>query len=108
METFLSIQGLKKSYDGSTLALKGISLEFTEGEFVVVIGPSGSGKSTFIRCIDRLIDPTEGSITFEGQAVEKLRGRALRSLRSRIGMIFQNYNLVGRTNVLMFVLEGLM
>lgn len=106
METFLSIQGLKKSYDGSTLALKGISLEFTEGEFVVVIGPSGSGKSTFIRCIDRLIDPTEGSITFEGQSVEKLRGRALRSLRSRIGMIFQNYNLVGRTNVLKNVLQG--
>lgn len=102
----LHIQNLKKSYDEQTLALKGISIDFYPGEYVVVIGPSGSGKSTFIRCINRMIDPTEGTIEFEGQAVEKLKGKKLRAVRAKIGMIFQNYNLVGRTNVIKNVLHG--
>lgn len=102
----LKIRNLKKSYDEQTMALKGISIDFYPGEYVVVIGPSGSGKSTFIRCINRMIDPTEGTIEFEGQAVEKLKGKKLRVVRTKIGMIFQNYNLVGRTNVIKNVMHG--
>lgn len=102
----LKIRNLKKSYDEQTMALKGISIDFYPGEYVVVIGPSGSGKSTFIRCINRMIDPTEGTIEFEGQAVEKLKGKKLRVVRAKIGMIFQNYNLVGRTNVIKNVMHG--
>lgn len=102
----LKIRNLKKSYDEQTMALKGISIDFYPGEYVVVIGPSGSGKSTFIRCINRMIDPTEGTIEFEGQAVEKLKGKKLRAVRAKIGMIFQNYNLVGRTNVIKNVMHG--
>lgn len=102
----LKIRNLKKSYDEQTMALKGISIDFYPGEYVVVIGPLGSGKSTFIRCINRMIDPTEGTIEFEGQAVEKLKGKKLRVVRAKIGMIFQNYNLVGRTNVIKNVMHG--
>ena len=79
---------------------------FYPGEFVVIIGPSGAGKSTFIRCINRLVSPSEGEIIFDGQHLEKLSGRKLRKERSKIGMIFQHYNLVGRTNVIKNVLHG--
>lgn len=104
-QVLLTIQDLEKSY-GDTRALQGISLTFQPGEFVVIIGPSGAGKSTFIRCINRMIDPSAGSITFDGQRVDQLKGRQLRSLRAGIGMIFQHYNLVERTNVLRNVLHG--
>lgn len=102
----LRVRNLKKSYDAQVLALKGISVDFYSGEYVVIIGSSGSGKSTFIRCINRMIDPTEGTIKFEGEAVEKLKGKKLRSVRAKIGMIFQNYNLVGRTSVIKNVMHG--
>lgn len=102
----LSIKNLQKSYDNKTYALKGINLEFNTGEFVVVIGPSGAGKSTFIRCINRMIDSSEGEIVFDGVHMEKIKGRALRKQRSSIGMIFQHYNLIGRVNVIKNVLYG--
>ncbi len=102
----LSIKGLQKSYVKNQPVLKGIDLNFHEGEFVVVIGPSGAGKSTFIRCINRMIDPSAGEVVFGGQATQNLNGAALRRVRSRIGMIFQHHNLVGRTNVIRNVLHG--
>lgn len=101
----LTIVDLKKNY-GETQALKGVSVSFYPGEFVVVIGPSGAGKSTFIRCINRMIDPSEGNIIFDGKSIEKLRGKELRKIQSQIGMIFQHYNLVNRTNVIKNVLHG--
>lgn len=106
MKPLLSIKNLVKVYGKETRALNGISLDFYSGEFIVVIGPSGAGKSTFIRCINRLVDPTEGEIVFENQHLEKVNGHKLRKERSKIGMIFQHYNLVGRTNVIKNVLHG--
>ncbi|WP_419892961.1 phosphonate ABC transporter ATP-binding protein [Oceanobacillus kimchii] len=106
MNSLLSIKNLVKVYGKDTRALNGISLDFYPGEFIVIIGPSGAGKSTLIRNINRLVDPTKGEVIFEGQHLEKLSGRKLRKERSKIGMIFQHYNLVGRTNVIKNVLHG--
>ncbi len=106
MNPLLSIKNLVKVYGKDTRALNGISLDFYPGEFIVIIGPSGAGKSTFIRCINRLVNPSEGEIIFDGQHLEQLNGRKLRKERSKIGMIFQHYNLVGRTNVIKNVLHG--
>jgi len=106
MTTLLSIQNLKKRYDGGTVALDGIDLEVKAKEFIAVIGPSGAGKSTLLRCINRLIEPTEGSIAFLGQRVDQANAKELRQVRSRIGMIFQHYNLVNRLSVLENVLHG--
>ncbi|MFV0467038.1 MAG: phosphonate ABC transporter ATP-binding protein [Lachnospiraceae bacterium] len=105
MSVLLEIKDLKKHY-GSVRALDGVDCTIEKGEFVVVIGPSGAGKSTFIRCINRLIDPTSGEIRFNGDRIEKIRGEKLRNTRRKIGMIFQHYNLVDRTNVLKNVLHG--
>lgn len=74
MEPLLSIKDLVKVYGKSTRALNGISIDFYPGEFIVVIGPSGAGKSTFIRCINRLIDSTEGNLVFDGDNLEKASG----------------------------------
>lgn len=106
VEPILSIQQLTKVYGKETKALQDVSVDFFPGEFVVVIGPSGAGKSTFIRCINRLVDPTAGHIVFDGVNLETLSQRALRKQRAKIGMIFQHYNLVDRTNVIKNVLHG--
>jgi len=106
-EVLLSVKGLRKSY-GSFEALHGIDIDFYQGEFVVFIGSSGAGKSTFIRCINRMIDPTAGSLEFDGVRIEKLCGAALRRQRAKIGMIFQHYNLIGRVNVIKNVMYGLL
>jgi phosphonate transport system ATP-binding protein len=105
-EPLLSIRGLRKTYDKKSFALKGIDLDVKAGEFVAVIGPSGAGKSTLIRCINRLVEPTAGEITFDGQSVTALNGRGLKALRCKIGMVFQHHNLIGRTPVLTNVLHG--
>jgi len=102
----LEIRDLKKSYDGKNLVLKGLSISIRQGELVAVVGPSGAGKSTFIRCINRLVQPGSGEIIFDGEHVEKARGRRLKAIRTRIGMIFQHHNLIARTNVLKNVLHG--
>lgn len=101
----LSIRHMKKSY-GSVTALNDVSIDFFAGEFIVVIGPSGAGKSTFIRCINQLVPITSGSIVFDGVPLHTLSSGALRKQRAKIGMIFQHYNLVGRTNVIKNVLHG--
>ncbi len=102
----LTVEKLSKTYDGTSFALKDVSLTFEKGEFVVVIGPSGAGKSTFIRCINRMIDPSSGSIVLNGIALENLKGKDLRKQQAKMGMIFQNYNLIGRTSVIKNVLFG--
>ncbi len=102
----LQLKDLTKVYRGGTRALDGISLDVANGEFVVLIGLSGSGKSTLLRCINRLIDPTSGKVIFEGTDVTRARGAELRRVRRRIGMIFQQFNLVKRSSVFSNVLAG--
>jgi phosphonate transport system ATP-binding protein len=106
VSAFLSIAGLTKTYPNGTRALSGIDLECERGEFAVLIGLSGSGKSTLLRCINRLVEPTSGTITFDGLDVTAAQGAALRRIRRRIGMIFQQFNLVRRNSVFANVLAG--
>jgi polar amino acid transport system ATP-binding protein len=86
----LSIAGLRKSF-GATEVLKGIDLTVSERELVFIIGPSGSGKSTLLRCINRLEEPSGGSVVFDGQEVT--RATDLNALRRSMGMVFQSFNL---------------
>ncbi|MEW5814714.1 MAG: phosphonate ABC transporter ATP-binding protein [Spirochaetota bacterium] len=102
----LEVQGLTKVYDDGTVALKDVSFSVEEGEFLVIIGLSGSGKSTLLRCINRLIDPTEGRILWNGEDITAAETKDLRLFRRKIGMIFQNFNLVNRSSVLTNVLTG--
>ena len=102
----LEIKNLTKVYDDGTVALKNVSFEIDDGEFVIIIGLSGSGKSTLLRCINRLIDPTEGEVVWNGTNVETATPDELRLIRRQIGMIFQHFNLVKRSSVLTNVLAG--
>lgn len=102
----LSAKNISKKYPNGVVALKNISLEIKEGEFVVIIGPSGSGKSTFLRSINKLIDLTSGSILIDNEEISNKKGRNLRLLRRKIAMIFQHYNLVYRLSVIQNVLHG--
>ena len=105
-ETLLQVEGLTKSYDGSLKALEGVSFSLNRGEFVSLIGSSGAGKSTLLRCINRLIDPTCGSVVFDGRETSSACGRALREIRRRMAMVFQGYNLVYRSTAIENVLQG--
>jgi phosphonate transport system ATP-binding protein len=102
----LQIQNLSKTYPNGTQALKNVSFEVKDGEFLVVIGLSGSGKSTLLRCINRLIDPTEGKIIWDGIDITAASPAELRTIRRNIGMIFQQFNLVKRSSVMTNVLSG--
>ncbi|MFK8138411.1 MAG: phosphonate ABC transporter ATP-binding protein [Bdellovibrionales bacterium] len=102
----LDVKNVHKIYPNGTHALRGVSFGVEEGEFLVIIGLSGSGKSTMLRCMNQLHDVTSGEINFEGQDITKLRGGAVRKMRSKIGMIFQHFNLVPRKTVLTNVLSG--
>jgi len=100
------VKNLTKIYDDGTVALRDVSFEVKEGEFLVVIGLSGSGKSTLLRCINRLIEPTEGQILWDGADITVADTTQLRHIRRQIGMIFQQFNLVKRSSVLTNVLSG--
>jgi len=102
----LTLRNLSKEYRSGRPVLKDISLTFAGRGMTAIIGPSGTGKSTLIRCINRLTNPTSGEILFMGTDLAKLRGRALREARRRIGMVFQEYNLVERLSVIENVLCG--
>ena len=91
---------------GETLAVDDASLRIEAGEMTGVIGRSGAGKSTLLRMINRLVEPSHGSILADGVDVTRLRGRALREWRARTAMIFQQFNLVNRLDVLTNVLIG--
>jgi phosphonate transport system ATP-binding protein len=106
MDNILEITDLQKIYPNGTHALKGVSATIKPGEFLVIIGLSGSGKSTFLRCINRLHDPTSGAVKFEGKDITRISGKELRNVRSRIGMIFQHFNLIPRRTVMTNVLSG--
>ncbi len=102
----LRLEGLVKTYPTGDKALKGVTLEVPKGQVIGLIGPSGAGKSTLIRCINRLIEPTEGSIKLAGLELTDLGSAALRVQRRRMGMIFQEYALVERLTVMENVLSG--
>ncbi len=102
----LSIRNLDKEYARGKPVLRGISLEVGSTGITAIIGPSGTGKSTLIRCINRLVEPTAGEIFFEDQDLAKLDRRALRLARRRIGIVFQEYNLVERLTVMENLLCG--
>jgi phosphonate transport system ATP-binding protein len=101
----LTIEGLSRKF-GAKAAVDNVSLEIAEGAFIGVIGRSGAGKSTLLRMINRLVEPTAGRIVIDGVDVTTLRGQALRDWRARCAMIFQQFNLVGRLDVLNNVLIG--
>jgi phosphonate transport system ATP-binding protein len=102
----LKITALTKRYRTGDLALRGVNLEIPEGQVVGLIGPSGSGKSTLIRCINRLVEPTSGSVQLKGLYLNNLHRSDLRRARRRMGMIFQEYALVERLTVMENVLSG--
>lgn len=106
MKTLLKVEDVKKTYANHTQALKGVSFEMMEGEFIAIIGSSGSGKSTLLRCVNQLIKQTDGSIKFKGTAVETLKNSSMKKIRREIGMIFQHYNLIDRLTVIQNVLHG--
>ena len=102
----LVIRNLRKEYRAGQPVLKDVSLKVAGRGMTAIIGPSGTGKSTLIRCINRLVDPTSGELLFMGQDLAQLRGKELRTARRRIGMVFQEYNLVERLSVIENVLCG--
>jgi phosphonate transport system ATP-binding protein len=104
--SFLTVRDVKKTYPTGESALKGVDLTMTSQEVVALLGLSGSGKSTLLRCINRLVEPTAGTIVLDGVDITALKRRELRAMRQRMGMIFQEFNLVDRLTVLENVLAG--
>jgi len=102
----LRVENLTKVYDDGTVALREVSFEVPDGQFLAVVGLSGSGKSTLLRCINRLIEPTSGEIWWNDIKLSHVTGEELRRARRKIGMIFQHFNLVERSSVLTNVLSG--
>ncbi len=102
----LVLRRLCKEYRPGVPVLKDIDLVIPGTGLTAVIGPSGTGKSTLIRCINRLVQPTSGEILYHGEDLAKLSGAALRAARRRIGMVFQEYNLVERLTVMENLLCG--
>jgi phosphonate transport system ATP-binding protein len=102
----LRIKGLTKRYQTGDLALRGIDFDLPDGQVTALIGPSGAGKSTVIRCINRLVEPTAGTVTLNDTVVTGLGRGELRRARRRMGMIFQEYALVERLTVMENVLTG--
>ena len=102
----LKLENITKRYSTGDLALQGIDLSIPNGQVLALIGPSGAGKSTLIRCINRLVEPTNGSAILNEVNLTKLSSRALRKSRRKMGMIFQEYALVERLTVMENVLSG--
>lgn len=102
----ITFQRVGKVYTNGVQALREIDLTVRRGEFVAVIGLSGAGKSTLLRAINRLTDVSEGEVIVDGETVTGANGRRLRRLRSRIGMVFQGFNLVGVSSVQRNVIVG--
>ncbi|MBN1850667.1 MAG: phosphonate ABC transporter ATP-binding protein [Deltaproteobacteria bacterium] len=101
----LRLDNIVKNF-GGTRAVNNVSISIPNGQMVGIIGRSGAGKSTLLRLINRLLDPCEGQIEFENSKITALKGRSLLQWRARCAMIFQQFNLVGRLNVLTNVLLG--
>ena len=115
IQSALTVNNIHKAF-GSAQVLKGISLEAHKGDVISILGASGSGKSTFLRCINLLETPDEGSIVLDGETIELKRqrnGRLLpgsmrqvETMRSKLGMVFQSFNLWSHMTVLQNVIEG--
>ncbi len=102
----IKFENVNKVYPNGYHALKNISLEINQGEFVAIIGLSGAGKSTILRTINRMHDITDGSLVVNNQEVKNLKGKELRKFRRKLGMVFQSFNLVTRTTVIKNVLTS--
>jgi len=102
----LEVRNLTKIYEGGVKALDKVSFKVEQGEFLACIGLSGSGKSTLLRCINRLIDPTEGQIIWNDEDITKASQDEMRRIRRKMGMVFQHFNLVSRSKVIINVLAG--
>lgn len=102
----LEITNLTKTYPNGETALNDVSFTVPHGQVVIIVGPSGAGKSTLIKCINRLVEPTAGSVVFNEMNLTILHGRSLRHFRRQIGFIFQNHALVDRLTVMENVLAG--
>lgn len=109
-DSLIRVTGLKKHYNGGAIkALDGVSVEIQRGDVMVIIGPSGSGKSTFLRSLNLLETPTEGSIIFDGVDITKKKykdasGKMVKldtdGLRQKMGMVFQHFNLFPHKTIL--------
>ena len=102
----LVLDNLTKRYSTGDLALQEVNLTIPNGQVLALIGPSGAGKSTLIRCVNRLVEPTNGSAILNETNLTKLNSRSLRKARRKMGMIFQEYALVERLTVMENVLSG--
>jgi phosphonate transport system ATP-binding protein len=102
----LEVKNLTKIYNDGTVALRNVSFTVEDGDFLIIIGLSGSGKSTLLRCINRLVEPTEGKIIWNGQDITQANQTELRHFRRKIGMVFQQFNLVKRSKVITNVISG--
>ena len=102
----IEVAGLRVVLPPATAALDGVDLVVGRGEFVAVLGRSGAGKTTFLRSLNRLVEPTAGTIRVAGRAVTGAGAAELREIRRQIGMVFQQFNLVRRASVLENVLAG--
>jgi phosphonate transport system ATP-binding protein len=102
----IEVAGLRVVLPPAVVAIDGIDLTIAAGEFVVILGRSGAGKTTFLRALNRLVEPTAGTVRVDGRAVTGADAATLRGLRRQIGMVFQQFNLVRRASVLDNVLAG--
>jgi phosphonate transport system ATP-binding protein len=106
-KNMISFRNVTKVYPNGVVGLRHVTLDIQQGEFVAIIGLSGAGKSTLIRTINRMIEITEGELVVDDVDVSKLKGKALRLFRRRIGMIFQSFNLITRSTAIKNVLTSL-
>ena len=102
----IEFKNISVTYPGGVKALNNVSLNITEGDFVIIVGMSGAGKSTLLRTINNLVKPTEGEVIVDSRNVTNASNKEMKSIRSDIGMIFQTFNLVNRSSVLKNVLTG--
>lgn len=102
----IEFKNVYKTYPNGFTASKNVNLNIEQGEFVAIIGLSGAGKSTILRCINRMHDIQQGTLTVDGVDVESLSGKSLRRFRRKVGMIFQSFNLVSRSTVIKNVLTA--
>ncbi|WP_125573624.1 phosphonate ABC transporter ATP-binding protein [Levilactobacillus huananensis] len=105
-QPIISFKNVNKIYSNGTVGLKDINFDIPRGEFLVVVGLSGAGKSTLLRTINRMHEISSGEITIEDEPISSYKGQSLRLLRRKIGMIFQDFNLIKRSTVQRNVLSG--